>query len=209
MDFFYTDNELKLLKAKDEKMALLISQCGKITREVEQDPFVALVTSIIGQQVSNKAALTIFTKLKGIMFDQQVRPEYIILLSLEEIKACGMSMKKAENIFLLAKAFIEKKLIPEKWHIMQDKEIIQELIQLKGIGQWSAEMFLIFCLQRKNILSYGDFGIKKGLCLLYGLENISKKDFLYYQEKFSPFGSLASFYLWELANGKIFINSNG
>ena len=208
MNFFYTDEELLLLKAKDEKLALLIAQCGKISREVEQDPFIALISSIIGQQVSNKAAFTIFARLKNIVYDYQVTPKHIMLLSLEEIKTCGMSMKKAENIYLIAKAFVEKKIIPEKWHLMEDKEIIQELMQLQGIGQWSAEMFLLFCLQRKNILSYGDFGIKKGLCLLYGLEKISKKDFAYYQEKFSPFGSIASFYLWELANGKVFINSN-
>lgn len=205
MYFTYTDEELLTLKVKDKKLALLIEQCGKISREVEPDPFIALISSIIGQQVSNKAAFTIFSRLKNSVNNQELSYSNVLSLSLEQIKACGMSMKKAENIFLIAQAFAEKKLIPSHWNVMEDKEIIKDLVKLNGIGQWSAEMFLLFCLQRKNILSFGDFGIKKGLCLLYGLEQISKKDFMYYQEKFSPYGSIASFYLWELANGKITI----
>lgn len=114
-----------------------------------------------------------------------VTPEKINALSAEEIKQCGISLKKAENIKAFAESVCSGKTDLESFKEKEDEEIIEELTAFRGIGRWTAEMTLIFALQRKNVLSFGDFGIRKGLCVLYGYEkliksfsNSSEKDFL-------------------------------
>lgn len=192
--FQYTTLELDELKKKDEKLSDLIDKIGLIKRECNPDLFSELIRNIVSQQISTKAATTVRNRL----YDNIGKtPKQLQKASVEDIKNCGMSLKKAENIKAIADAYFNKTLLIDDYPNMTNDEIIADLIKLRGVGEWTAEMLLLFSLNRMDILSYNDLIIKKSLCRLYGYEQISKKDFAKYKEKFSPYGSIASLYLWE------------
>lgn len=197
MNFSYSDKELRLLAERDCVLSEYISKKGRIERSINPDIFYNVVDSIAGQQISSAALETVRKKLLEITGG--VTPEKINALSAEEIKQCGISLKKAENIENFAESVCSGKTDLNSFKEKEDEEIIEELTAFRGIGRWTAEMTLIFALQRKNVLSYGDFGIRKGLCVLYGYEKIDKKLFEQFRERFSPYGTIASFYLWEAA----------
>ncbi len=186
------------LSKKDKKLAKLIKSVGPIKREIDKNPFESLVGSIVSQQISTKAASSIYGKLEKKII--KINPENILKESLENLRSCGLSGRKVEYIVGIAKAVKEKSLDFNKLKKLNDEEIIKELIKLKGIGVWSAEMFLIFALERKDVFSFLDLGIRRGLARLYDLKEIDKAEFLKYKEKFSPYGSTASLYLWHLAS---------
>ncbi len=195
MDYIkYTNDQLNELKSKDKTMCELIEKVGVIKRDLSPDLFEALIRSIVGQQISRKAAFTVYTRLSERV---GITPDQIANASLLTIKECGMSMKKAEIIQEIAFAVITGNIKINEYEHMTDKEIIQDLTKLRGVGVWTAEMLLMFSLNRLDILSYNDLIIKKSICRLYGLEKLSKKEYNYYKELYSPYGSIASLYLWE------------
>ncbi len=198
--FEIREEELAYLKKKDKKLGKAIEEIGKIERELKPDIFFGLISSVVSQQISGKVATILFGRLETLA--KKITPLNLVKLSIEEIRACGISYKKAEYIKNITDAFVSKKILPKKLEEMENEEIIKTLIELDGVGRWTAEMMLIFSLQRKNVLSFNDFGIRKGLCKLYNLETISKEEFEKYRKKFSPYGSIASFYLWEIASTK-------
>lgn len=198
MFFEYDEQVMEYLCRRDEKLGAYIRKYGKICRPVVPDAFVSLVRSMLAQQISNKAFLTVCGRVEDACGG--IAPENILRLDFENLRSCGMSARKAQNIFSLAEYFLQKRISGEYFDNKGDEEIIKELVRLPGIGVWTAEMFLLFALQRQDILSYGDFGIKKGLCLVHGLDKINKKNFLEFKKLYSPFGSAASLYLWEIAN---------
>ncbi len=195
MDYIeYTEEQLNELKSKDIAMCQLIEKIGFIQRESSPDLFDALIRSIVGQQISRKAAFTVYTRLTERV---GITPETIANAELITIKECGMSMKKAEIIQEIAYATITGNIKISEYEHMTDDEIIQDLTKLRGVGVWTAEMLLMFSLNRLDILSYNDLIIKKSICRLYGLEKLSKKDYVHYKNLYSPYGSIASLYLWE------------
>lgn len=196
--FEYGKEETDFLKNSDEKMKELIENTPHIFRTVHEDVFCSLVYSIAGQQISNKAHETVFNRLKTLA--GEITPKKISALTAEKIASCGMSLRKAQNIFDLAKKETKGEICLEDLKNLSDDEAIKQLTSLKGVGKWTAEMTLIFCFERKDILSFGDFGIKKGLKILYGDDVVKKQNFLNMKQKFSPYATIASFYLWELAN---------
>lgn len=195
----YGTKELNYLKKKDKKLAKVIDELGIIKREMTDDPFVSLIESIIGQQISGRAAETVaerfYKLLKG-----NVTPVRIKKCGIEAIQSCGMSMKKASYIIGVAEAALKKDIDFKNLHKLEDDEIIKQLSSLHGVGVWTAEMILIFSLGRKDVLSYGDFGIRRGIMNLYKLKSLSKKDFQKYKELYSPYASIASFYLWTVTD---------
>ena len=198
MDYFeYGQKEVQYLKRKDKKLSAAIDRIGLIKREVTPEPFIALVSSVVAQQISKKAAETVWRRLCELL--HEITPGNIIKADEEYIQKCGMTMKKVGYIKGIANAAISGEIDFDKFHSLTDEEIIVKLSSLHGVGVWTAEMLLIFSLNRPNIVSYKDLAICRGMMNLYGLKTLSKEQFEKYKKRYSPYGSAASLYLWELS----------
>ena len=193
----YGANELSYLTKKDEKLGRLIEKTGHLKREVSKDLFDSLVGYIATQQISNKAAVTV--RLRIAEKFGRVTAKKLAAVSDEEIKSVGISMRKALYIRGLSNAVISGELDIEGLAGLPDETVTSRLTTLKGIGDWTAEMFLIFSLGRMDVVSYKDFAIRKGMMSLYGLKTIEKEIFDKYRKRYSPYGTVASLYLWHLS----------
>lgn len=198
-----TEPEIKQLKDSDPKMKLLIELVGDIDREYIPEPFVALVNSIVFQQLAYKAAITIWNRFEELV--KLVEPENILAHSFDELRSCGLSKNKIDYLKNLSSAVVSGQLKLDDIHNMSNEEIIDSLVKVKGIGVWTAEMFLIFCLNRKDVLSFKDLGIRKGIKWLYNMqEEPDKEQFEEVRRRLSPNNTLASFYLWEVTIRNLF-----
>jgi len=195
--FQYGEKEIEFLKKKDKKLAAAIDRIGMIKRELTPDPFEALVVSIVSQQISKKAAETVWNRFCNVLCE--VNPENILKASDEEIQKCGMTMKKVGYIKGIAEAAVSGQVDFKNLALLSDEEIIKKLSALHGVGVWTAEMLLIFSLNRPNVVSYKDLAICRGMMNLYGLKSLTKEQFEKYKKRYSPYGSVASLYLWELS----------
>ena len=195
----YGQKEIDYLKSRDRKLGQVIDELGFIKREVNPDVFDSLVTSIIGQQISTKAAVTVTNRLKEMV--GEISAETLYNTRVEDIQECGMTMRKAGYIKGIAEAAIDDKVDFDGLHRLSDEEIVKELVKLKGVGEWTAEMMLIHTFQRPDVLSYKDLGIRRGIERLYGLEEARKEEFEECRERYSPFGTVTSVYLWEVSKG--------
>ncbi len=193
----YGQAEIKYLKYRDEKLGKAIESIGKIEREITPDLFEALVKIIISQQISSKAAATIWTRLCEKLWE--ITPNSIANAGKFHIQKCGLSMRKAGYIKGIADKVISGDLDLSEIRKMPDVEIIKKLSSFEGIGTWTSEMFLIFSLSRPDVFSWGDLAIRRGIMNLYGLSALTKEQFEQYRIRYSPYGSTASLYLWELS----------
>ena len=201
MYFQYGETEINYLKRKDKKLALAIEQIGHIERKLDDDLFAAVVRHIVGQQISSKAQATVWARLKTRMKD--VTPFAVHAASAQELQALGMSLRKAEYIKDFADKIVSGEFDLQAVEQLSDEEAIAALSSLKGIGRWTAEMILLFCLQRQDILSFDDLAIQRGLRMLYHHRKITRELFNKYQKRYSPYGSTAAIYLWTIAGGAI------
>lgn len=201
MYFQYGETEINYLKRKDKKLALAIEQIGNIERKLDDNLFAAVVRHIVGQQISSKAQATVWARLEIRMKD--VTPFAVHAVSAQELQALGMSLRKAEYIKDFADKIVSGEFDLQAVEQMSDAEAITALSSLKGIGKWTAEMILLFCLQRPDILSYDDLAIQRGLRMLYHHRKITRELFNKYQKRYSPYGSTAAIYLWAIAGGAI------
>lgn len=198
MPFFeYGVKEIEYLKRKDKKLGAAIDAIGMIKREITPDPFIALVSNIVSQQISNKAAATVWTRLNILL--GSITPENIARVDVSEIQGCGMSERKAGYIKGIAEAALSGLVKFNTLHTLSDEEIIKQLSALKGVGVWTAEMLLIFSLCRPDVVSYKDLAIRRGMMNLYGLKELPKEKFERYRKRYLPYGTVASLYLWELS----------
>ncbi len=198
MEFFeYGQKEIEYLKSKDKKLGAAIDKIGMIKREINPEPFTALVSSIVSQQISKKAAETVWNRLCSLIGN--ITAESIAQMTLPEIQGCGMTVRKAEYIKGIANAAITGEINFSTLRTLTDEEIIKKLSALNGVGIWTAEMLLIFSLCRPDVVSYGDLAIRRGMMRLYGLTDLPKEKFNKYRKRYSPYGSVASLYLWELS----------
>lgn len=195
--FKYGQVELEYLKKKDKRLGAAIERIGIIEREVNPDLFTALINSVVGQQISSKAAVTVWNRIKMCL--NVITPETICAATLESIQQCGLSMRKAEYIKGIGTAVMDRKLNLNELHDLSNNEIIERLAALNGIGKWTAEMLLIFSMERPNVVSWGDLAIQRGMMNLYGLKALTKEQFEKYAKRYSPYGSVASLYLWALS----------
>ncbi len=195
--FEYGQVEMDYLKRKDKKLGEAIDRIGLIKRTITPDPFEGLISSIVGQQISSKAADTVWNRLMELIL--HVTPESIARFSIEEIQSCGMSLRKAGYIKGIAESAISGQVDFNSLHILSDEEIIKKLSSLHGVGVWTAEMLLIFSLGRPDVLSYRDLAIRRGMMNLYGHKTLSSERFERYRKRYSPYGSVASLYLWRLS----------
>lgn len=192
---FDAEGILYLTKQSSE-MKALIDLLGEVETYYILDPFTALINQIIYQSISFKAANTIWQRF----YDNfaPITPLSILSRSHEELKVCGLSHPKATYIHNIANAF-EQQLIRTDFDNLTDQEIIDEVTKIKGVGIWTAQMFLIFCLNRPNVMSYGDLAIRKGIEWLFDIDHpLTKEEFAYFTNLFTPYNTLASHYLWEI-----------
>lgn len=200
MEYYkYGKKEIDYLKDRDSRLGIAIEKIGMIKRAVNPDLFSALISSIIGQQISTKAAKTVESRLIDKVGD--ITPESIYNLETEDIQQCGMSNRKADYIKGIAELAESNTIDFKSLHHLGDEEFTRELIKIKGVGEWTAEMLLIHSLQRQDVVSYKDLGIRRGIERLYGIEELSKEEFEKFQNIYSPYGTVASIYLWEISGG--------
>lgn len=197
----YGETEINALKAKDKKLCAVIDAIGIIERDATPDLFLALVESIVSQQISGKAADTIIARLNAKAGG--ITPATLAALSIEDIQQCGTSFRKAEYICSMCAEVINGTLDIDGLYELCDEDVVARLSALKGIGRWTAEMVMLFSMQRQNILSYDDLAIHRGLRMIYHHEKVSKELFEKYRKRYSPYCSVASLYIWEVAGGML------
>jgi DNA-3-methyladenine glycosylase II len=188
------------LSKNDPRLAPIIARFGPCTVEPHTDYYRELVGSIISQQLSIKASATIIKRFVALFDDKFPTPEQILQRDIEELRAVGMSRPKANYVLDLALHIVEGKLQLERLPALSNEEIIKELIAVKGIGEWTAHMFLIFSLGRLDILATGDLGVRMAMKKLYNLDAAPKPDEMRaIADTFSwhPYESIACWYLWK------------
>ena len=197
--FEYGDDAVNYLKSKDAKLARAIEAVGHVYREMDDiSLFASVVHHIIGQQISTAAQHTVWSKFQETL--GEITPASIAATSSEQLQACGTTFKKVEYI----KSFAEKvesgafDLLAIEH--MSDEEAIKALSSLGGIGIWTAEMLLLFCLGRQDVFSYGDLGIHRGIRMVYHHRKVTRQMFEKYRRRFSPYGSVASLYFWAISH---------
>ncbi len=196
--FEYGQAEIDHLKRRDKKLGAAIEIIGVIKREIRPDPFAALVLSVVAQQISNKAADAIRGRLHAFL--GEITPERIAGADPSLMRRCGLSARKVDYIRGIADAALCGEIDVSRFSEMTDAEIIRHLSSLRGIGVWTAEMLLLFSLCRQDIVSWGDQAIRRGMMNLYGLKTLTRKQFDRYRKRYSPYGSVASLYLWALSH---------
>ncbi len=197
--FTYGEKEKEYLKSKDKKLALVIDKIGHIHRETEPDLFSAIVNSIIGQQISSKAHKTVWLRLQAEL--GEINPDTVLNAGALKIQQLGTTFKKADYILDFAASVKSGKFRLNTLNMLPDNEAMAELMTLKGVGIWTGEMVMLFCLQRPNILSYGDLAIRRGMCMVYNHKEMNKERFERYRRRLSPYCSVASLYFWAVAGG--------
>jgi DNA-3-methyladenine glycosylase II len=191
---YWQDAKEELMK-RDRIMRKLIPQFGDLQLIGRGEAFNTLAQSIISQQISVKAAETIWGRLLELC--PKCTPAQILKVGPEKLAACGLSKRKAEYVLDLAEHFKAKRVHVDKWVDMDDEEVIAELVQIRGIGRWTAEMFLIFNLLRPNILPLDDLGLLKGISINYfSGEPVSRSDVREVAANWEPWRTVGTWYLW-------------
>jgi DNA-3-methyladenine glycosylase II len=196
--FRYGSTEIDHLRKRDKKLGRAIDEIGMIEREVMPDLFTALVACVASQQVSAKAAETVWKRMEDRF--GSITPGAIAAVTAEEIQQCGMSMRKAGYIKGIGDEVAGGNFDLAGLYSLSDDEVIARLTALNGIGIWTAEMLLIFSMERPDVVSWGDFAIRRGMMQLYGKEALDRAQFERYRKRYSPYGSVASLYLWEISH---------
>jgi DNA-3-methyladenine glycosylase II len=187
---------LKHFKKADPLLYELAESIDPFVLETAPDHFVRLIRAIVGQQLSVKAAQTIFGRFEKL-FKRGINPADLLKLKDDEIRACGISYPKIKYIKDLADKVHTKELILETLKEAPEEKVIEELTKVKGIGAWSAEMFLMFALGREDVFSAGDMGLQNAMIRLYGLTKPTKEELIKISEKWKPYRTYACRILWD------------
>jgi len=191
----YWDRAKRALARKDPVMAAIIRSRPKVFLMRRGEPFLTLARAICGQQISVKAAQSVWDRVVACC--SQVTPEHVLAVDRKKLRACGLSDRKTEYIADLAQHFADGRIHVHKWPQMSDEEIIAELVEVRGIGRWTAEMFLIFNLLRPDVFPLDDLGLQKGIRLSYFKgRKISLARMRKLGESWRPWRSVATWYLW-------------
>ncbi|MES2129953.1 MAG: DNA-3-methyladenine glycosylase 2 family protein [Pseudomonadota bacterium] len=191
---YWEEAKAELMK-RDRIMKKLIPQFGDLHLVGHDDPFTTLARSIVGQQVSPKAGEATWSKLQ--LACPKISPAQVIKLGAEQLAGCGLSKRKTEYILDLADHFKAKRVHANQWEQMDDEAVIAELVQIRGISRWTAEMFLIFNLLRPNVLPLDDPGLIQGISKNYfSGEPVSRSDAREVSSNWEPYRTVATWYLW-------------
>ena len=194
---------LNLLK-RDKKLLVLINEFGRPDYKLKQNYFQSLLRSIVFQQLSGKAAQTIYERFVNLIpKTSNLCPNEVLKLDKNEMRKAGLSFRKIDYVRHLADYFENNSFQKKDVERMTDKEISKELIQIKGIGQWTVDMFLMFELNRADILPCADLGIQKGIMKILNMKNLpSKKEMENCSRKWRPYRTIACWYLWRMVDDK-------
>ena len=197
------DVGVDLLK-RDKKLSVLINEFGTPDYNLRQDYFQSLLRSIVFQQLSGKAAQTIYERFVNLIpKTSNLCPNEVLKLDKDKMRKAGLSFQKIDYVRNLADYFENNSFQKKDVERMTDQEISKELIQIKGIGQWTVDMFLIFTLNRTDILPFKDLGIQKGIMKILNMKNMpSKKEMEICSKKWRPYRTIACWYLWRMADDK-------
>jgi DNA-3-methyladenine glycosylase II len=195
----YWDDACKHLSKRDRVMRKLIPQFGEGRLQSRGDAFTTLARSIVGQQISVKAAQSVWSRFSALLSDPptQLLPASVLALEAATLRAAGLSARKAEYLCDLATHFESGAVHVGLWQEMDDEAIIDELVAIRGIGRWTAEMFLIFHLMRPNVLPLDDIGLLNGISVNYfSGEPVSRAEAREVGDAWAPFRSVATWYIW-------------
>jgi DNA-3-methyladenine glycosylase II len=195
----FWDDACKHLVKRDRVMKKLIPRLGDDRLESRGDAFTTLARSIVGQQISVKAAQAVWERFVALTAgpSHKLAPSAVLALDAPHIRAAGLSARKVEYLCDLAEHFESGAVRPAKWRQMDDEAIIEELVGIRGIGRWTAEMFLIFHLLRPNVLPLDDIGLIKGISVNYfSGEPVSRAEAREVGDAWAPFRSVATWYIW-------------
>jgi len=185
----------RVLARRDPVLGRIIRDHPRIALEARGEPFYTLARSIVSQQISVKAAASIWGRL-GVLAPRML-PQQILDCPPGQLLSCGLSRRKTEYIADLARRFADGSLRVAAWTRMDDEAVIDELVQVRGIGRWTAEMFLMFNLLRPNVLPLGDLGLQRAICLhYYGGRRVSPRTMRRVAAAWEPWRSVATWYLW-------------
>jgi len=191
----YWDRAKRALRRNDPIMGGIIGRHPRVHIVARGDAFLTLARAIVGQQISVKAAQSVWNRVLALVLE--MTPENVLAQQRPRLRACGLSDRKVEYIADLAQHFSDGTVHVARWPQMGDEEVIAELVQVRGIGRWTAEMFLMFNLIRPDVLPLDDLGLQKGIRLAYFKgRKISLKRMRKLAEQWRPWRSVATWYLW-------------
>ena len=191
----YWQQATRELAACDDVIKVLVKKSKGLTLRSRGDAFNTLARSIVGQQISVKAAQSVWNKLIAAVPD--MRPEIVHRHDADALRACGLSRSKVVYMHDLALHFVEGRLNTRRWPRMSDDELIAELTQVRGIGRWTAEMFLIFYMMRPDVFPLGDIGLQRALSLHYNRgKPLSQRKIDSISKRWRPWRSVATWYMW-------------
>ncbi len=191
----FWEDACKHLVKKDRVMKRLIPQFGDACLETRGDAFVTLARSIVGQQISVKAAQTVWDRFA--LLSRKMTPANVLKLKVDDMRSAGLSARKVEYLVDLALHFDNGALHVKSWDAMSDDEIVAELVAIRGIGRWTAEMFLIFYLMRPNVLPLDDVGLINGISVNYfSGDAVSRSDAREVAAAWTPYCTVATWYIW-------------
>jgi DNA-3-methyladenine glycosylase II len=195
----YWDEACRHLSRRDRVMRKLIPQFGEGRLQSRGDAFTTLARSIVGQQISVKAAQSVWERFAALVPDPatRLRPSSVLALDIADARGAGLSARKVEYLLDLAQNFESGTVHVRQWQQMEDEAIIEELVAIRGIGRWTAEMFLIFHLMRPNVLPLDDLGLIKGISVNYfSGEPVSRAEAREVGDAWAPYRSVATWYIW-------------
>ena len=195
----YWEEACRHLAKRDRVMRKLIPQCGEGQLQSRGDAFTTLARSIVGQQISVKAAQSVWDRFATLVEGApgRILASAVLDTEVEAMRAAGLSGRKVEYLLDLAQHFETGQVHVRQWQQMDDEAIIEELVAIRGIGRWTAEMFLIFHLMRPNVLPLDDLGLIKGISINYfSGEPVSRAEAREVGEAWAPFRSVATWYIW-------------
>jgi DNA-3-methyladenine glycosylase II len=191
----------RALMRRDPRLARVIRQAGPCTMEHRGDPYRMLLRSVVYQQLAGAAARTIDGRLRAGWRGRYPRPELLLAAPTQQLRAAGLSRQKIAAVRAVAEAFEDGRVSNRGLRRMDDEAVVAAVTQIRGIGEWTAHMLLMFSLGRPDVLPVGDYGIRKGAMLLYGLDELPKPRALEaIAEPWRPWRSIASWYLWRAAD---------
>jgi DNA-3-methyladenine glycosylase II len=191
----------RALMRRDPRLARVIRRAGPCTMEHRGDPYRMLLRSVVYQQLAGAAARTIDGRLRAGWRGRYPRPELLLAAPTQQLRAAGLSRQKIAAVRAVAEAFEDGRVSNRGLRRMDDEAVVAAVTQIRGIGEWTAHMLLMFSLGRPDVLPVGDYGIRKGAMLLYGLEELPKPRALEaIAEPWRPWRSIASWYLWRAAD---------
>ena len=190
----YWDKAKRSLARRDPVMAAIMRRHPRVHLEPRGEPFHTLARAIVGQQISVKAAQSVWNRFAALV--SVISHEKVLLAKTSDLRACGLSGRKCEYISDLAQRFADGHVHVHRWPEMSDEEVVADLVQVRGIGRWTAEMFLMFNLLRPDVYPLDDLGLRKGIQLAYYKRPVSLKTMRRLGENWRPWRSVATWYLW-------------